>query len=260
MARIRTIKPEFPQSESMGRVSRDARLCFVQMWTIADDEGRLRGASRMLASLLFPYDDDAPALMEGWLCELAGEGCIYRYQVDGTSYIQIAKWLEHQKIDRPSKSKFPAFDASSRKLANDREASSLDLGPRTKEKDQEVIPPIAPPCAEEENGAVTAWNVMAAETGLPRVQHMTEQRRVKLRQRLKDCGGLVGWSAALDRIRGSPFLLGQNKDGWRADFDFVLQSKSFTKLMEGAYDGRKGTGDDGGPSNPFVRILAEGFC
>ena len=59
MARIRTIKPEFPQSESMGRVSRDARLCFVMLWTIADDSGRLRGNSRMLASLLFPYDDDA---------------------------------------------------------------------------------------------------------------------------------------------------------------------------------------------------------
>jgi hypothetical protein len=59
MARIRTIKPEFPQSESMGRISRDARLLFVQLWCICDDHGRTRAASRMLASLLFPYDDDA---------------------------------------------------------------------------------------------------------------------------------------------------------------------------------------------------------
>ena len=57
MARIRSIKPELPQSESMGNVSRDARLTFVQLFTLADDEGRLRGNSRMLASLLFPYDD-----------------------------------------------------------------------------------------------------------------------------------------------------------------------------------------------------------
>ena len=49
MARIRTIKPEFPQSESMGRVSRDARLLFVQLWCICDDHGRTRAASRMLA-------------------------------------------------------------------------------------------------------------------------------------------------------------------------------------------------------------------
>src|SRR5688572_17645353 len=102
MARIRTIKPEFPQSESMGRVSREARLLFAMLWTIADDEGRLRGASRLLASLLYPYDDDAPALMDGWLEELEGVDCIRRYEVGGTRYVEITKWLDHQKIDRPS--------------------------------------------------------------------------------------------------------------------------------------------------------------
>lgn len=110
MARIRTIKPEFPQSESMGNVSRDARLTFLELWTIADDEGRLRGNSRMLASLLFPYDDDAPALIDGWLGELEREGCIVRYKVDGQSYVEICNWLIHQKIDKPSKSKIPPFE------------------------------------------------------------------------------------------------------------------------------------------------------
>jgi hypothetical protein len=61
MGRIRTIKPEFPQSESLARVSRDARLCFVALWTICDDAGRARGNGRMLASLLFPYDELNPA-------------------------------------------------------------------------------------------------------------------------------------------------------------------------------------------------------
>jgi hypothetical protein len=137
MARIRTIKPEFPQSESMGNVTRDARLCFIMLWTIADDSGRLRGASRMLASLLFPYDNDAPKLMDKWLAELEREHCILRYEVDGAQYIEIAKWLDHQKIDRPSPSKFPAFDVSSRTIESPREDSSLDQGPRT--KDQEGI-------------------------------------------------------------------------------------------------------------------------
>lgn len=105
MARIRTIKPEFPQSESMGRVSREARLCFILLWTIADDEGRLRGNSRMLASLLYPYDDDAPKLISKWLTELEQEGCVIVYEVEKNHYIQICNWLNHQKIDRPSTSK-----------------------------------------------------------------------------------------------------------------------------------------------------------
>lgn len=58
MGRIRTIKPEFPQSESVGRLSREARLLFLLMLTIADDEGRMRGNGRFIAAQLYPYDDD----------------------------------------------------------------------------------------------------------------------------------------------------------------------------------------------------------
>lgn len=156
MARIRTIKPEFPQSESMGNVSRDARLCFVLLWTLADDSGRLRGNSRMLASLLFPYDDDAPGLIGGWLDELERERCITRYQVDGSSYVEIAKWLSHQKIDKPTPSKLPAFDGCSRILANPRESSSLDQGPKDQgPKDQgehaTASPPTTPGTEKQKN-------------------------------------------------------------------------------------------------------------
>lgn len=112
MARIRTIKPEFPQSESMGRVSRDARLTFILLWTLADDSGRLRGSSRMLASLLFPYDDDAKRGIDKWLSELDAEGCVRRYTVDGNVYIEIPNWRSHQKIDKPSASKLPPFENS----------------------------------------------------------------------------------------------------------------------------------------------------
>ena len=113
MARIRSIKPETPQSESMGRVSRDARLLFIMLWTLADDSGRLRGSSRMLASLLFPYDNDAPDLIDDWLGELVQEVCIKQYQASGHEYIQLCNWLKHQKIDKPSQSKIPAFDDAS---------------------------------------------------------------------------------------------------------------------------------------------------
>lgn len=107
MARIRSIKPEFPQSESMGRVSRDARLLFVLLWTICDDHGRSRAHSRMLASTLFPYDEDAGEGVKRWLDELANEGCIRLYEVNGSQYLQITGWSKHQKIDKPSKPQFP---------------------------------------------------------------------------------------------------------------------------------------------------------
>ena len=152
MARIRTIKPEFPHSESMGRVSREARLLFIQLWTIADDAGRLRGNSRILASLLYPYDDDAKDLIDDWIAELEREDCIIRYVVDGSTYLQILHWLEHQKIDRPSQSKIPEFDETSRALANPREPSSGDReGTCTSTGNgKDLSTAAAPPCEPPE--------------------------------------------------------------------------------------------------------------
>ncbi|WP_099764138.1 hypothetical protein [Janthinobacterium sp. 35] len=125
----------------MGKVSRDARLLFILTWTLADDEGRLRGSSRMLASLLFPYDDDAPSLIDGWIAELVAEGCVYVYSVEGSTYMQIAKWLNHQKIDKPSKSKIPEFVEPSRNVANARggikDQGSKDQGSEERIEGQE---------------------------------------------------------------------------------------------------------------------------
>jgi hypothetical protein len=144
MGRIRTIKPEFPQSENIGKLSRDSRLLYIQLWTIADDSGRARAASRMLASLLYPYDDDARDLIDRWLDELEGGGHIRRYDVGGSYYLEIVKWLEHQKIDKPSASRLPSFDAGSPIV---REDSTTDLGPvpRTIDPDQGSSTSASPP-------------------------------------------------------------------------------------------------------------------
>jgi hypothetical protein len=263
MARIRTIKPEFPQSESMGKISRDARLCFVMLWTIADDAGRLRGASRMLASLLFPYDDDAPKLIDGWLAELEAEGCIARYLVDGAHYVEIANWLDHQKIDRPSKSNIPPFDEGSRIIASPREPSSEDLrtkdqGPRTKEGTVREDAPLPFPDPADHAEAIRLWNEMASECGLPRCDVLNATRKRSLAKRLAECAGLDGWRYALAQIRGSPFLLGENDRGWRADIDFVLTQSKFTKLMEGGYDrSSRVQGANAGGLTGFAAVAAE---
>jgi hypothetical protein len=138
MARIRTIKPEFPQSESIGALSRDARLLFIQLWTIVDDAGRSRAASRMLASLLYPYDDDAAGLIDGWLAELEQSGFVRRYIFEGSTYLEVSNWLKHQKIDHPSASRFPAYSPDLAKPREDSRSLAPDLGPRTSTKDQDI--------------------------------------------------------------------------------------------------------------------------
>jgi hypothetical protein len=242
MARIRTIKPEFPQSESIGRVSRDARLLFIMLWTISDDEGRARASSRMLASLLFPYDDDAAQNIPEWLMELERERCIRVYVVDGNTYLQIEKWLDHQKIDHPSKSKLPS---PPEKIAKAREGSRKSRSGKegkgeegTKDQGWEGTYLSA-----DADVAVEEYNSVARDLGWPEAQVLTDTRSKQLRARLKDCGGIEGWHSAMAKARASPFLRGDSgrdkaHEGWVPDLDFFIQPKSFTKLMEGKYDQR----------------------
>jgi hypothetical protein len=122
MPRIRTIQPNFAHSNSIMHLSRDARLLFVQLWTLVDDAGRSRALPAELAAQLYALDHDAPLLLPGWLDELEREGCIERYTVDGIDYLRVVSWRKHQKIDRPTPSRLPA--APREPLASPREDSS----------------------------------------------------------------------------------------------------------------------------------------
>lgn len=119
--------------------------------------------------------------------------------------------------------------------------------PAQRNSSETVAIHIHKPVSEEEDSltgvvqsepqqAVIAWNAMAARAGLPRVQTLTETRRRAVAARLRECGGLGGWHEAMRRIEATPWLLGDNDRGWRADFDFICRQSKFTKLMEGGYD------------------------
>jgi hypothetical protein len=211
MARIRTIKPEFPQSETVGRLSRDARLLFVQLWTIADDAGRLRGASRMLASLLYPYDDDAPKLMPKWLEELEAKDCIRCYEVDGSQYIEIINWLKHQKIDRPSESRIPPYREGSTKPREESRASDADLGPRTSTKDQEDIRAVAKATRPSDSSFDEFWKVYPKREGANPKSPARKlfETAVKSRHEIQAIiGGAKRYAAECDRtkIAGTPHV------------------------------------------------------
>lgn len=137
--------------------------------------------------------------------------------------------------------------------------SSPSPSPDKKRSEEEVKPNGAhapgPPAPDACMVAVEAWNALASDLGLSVVQRLTDPRRRSLRARLTECGGIEGWHAALARVRASPFLLGQTGKAWKANFDFLLQQSSFTKLMEGAYDSVKGT--DGGGLTGWGAVAAE---
>ncbi len=140
--------------------------------------------------------------------------------------------------------------------ASQQDPSKPPIAETAEPEETPAIPAFLQRGQHEEAAAIEAWNAFAGEHGLAKVQKLTDARRTRLHRRLNDLGGLDGWRAALDRVAASSFLLGENKTGWRADFDFLLQEKSLTKLMEGGYDR---SSRSTGAGNGFVALAAEAF-
>lgn len=94
--------------------------------------------------------------------------------------------------------------------------------------------PTEQPVTEGE--VLDAWQERMVPLGYSAIRKLTTERKRRLRARIKEFPDLDDWQRAFGALERSGFLKGDNDRGWRADFDFLLQPKSFTKLLEGAYD------------------------
>lgn len=92
--RARNIKPGFYRNADLAECSLQARYIVPGLWMLADREGRLRDKPKQIKLELCPVDD---VDIDKLLGELEQVGHIIRYQAEGKRYIQIRKFLKHQK-------------------------------------------------------------------------------------------------------------------------------------------------------------------
>lgn len=136
--------------------------------------------------------------------------------------------------------------ATDRKRAQANEAYKDKEKDKEKEKDgEESASGEAPKKAglsslPDYNGVMQVFNKTFGGK-LPLVEKMTERRRAAVKARMAEYGADAVGRAFL-KVLASPFLLGRNGRGWRADFDWIFSPGNFTKILEGTYDDR---GDPG---------------
>ncbi len=113
--------------------------------------------------------------------------------------------------------------------------------PRTRTREQDPLNKKreASPHASSEgvNELVEKWNAIP---GVGHVKKITDGRRRAYRARAKDSDWLESLDPAMEKVKASAFMQGQNDRGWKADLDFFLRPDTVTKIMEGKYDDRKG--------------------
>lgn len=169
-------------------------------------------------------------------------------------------------ITIPNWSKYQNFDALDRKRERDRE---YQREYRRRQKalaeggDEEIQPdpPALPEGDEDESGVphtpeepkdppeqpknlverklsdvervMEAWNSIKK---LRPVRNILpgKNRDIMLRARIRE-NGIDAVLEAIENIKKSPFLLGDNKKGWQITFDWFVKPNNFTKVLEGNY-------------------------
>lgn len=131
-------------------------------------------------------------------------------------------------------------------------------------KQGDLLPPAEPVASEKPKQieaieaariVARAWNEMAGRCGLAKIEKLTTTRGAAICRRILDAGSLEKFLEVMARIERTPWMLGENDRGWRADFDFILQPSSFTKLMEGAYERGKRSGTNYSANGAYMGAL-----
>lgn len=100
--RIRTTRPEYYTSPTVGEMSWDARLVFHDLWSYVEDNGVNYDSARLFKSACMPYDGDHVIdRIEAAFNELEKLGCIIRYERDGHRLLFIPGFRKWQKVPHP---------------------------------------------------------------------------------------------------------------------------------------------------------------
>jgi len=151
VGRIRTIKPEFFKSRPVGRLTAHERLAFIWLWTEADDAGNVEWDPVLLKIGAWPFDDVLTEDSVRAQGALMREGLVTVYECRGQLYAHVNGWEEHQRINRPSPPRCPAFTDGCAVLTEDslrtHGALTEDSSPEGKgrERERKVKDPPNPP-------------------------------------------------------------------------------------------------------------------
>ena len=107
MARNRMLNPDFWFDEEICSLSFEARLLYMGLWGICDDNyATFPNKPKWVKAQVFPYDNmDTQPL----LTELSNIKKIIPFEENCKKYYWIKNFFKHQYINRPSKAKYPPY-------------------------------------------------------------------------------------------------------------------------------------------------------
>lgn len=118
--------------EKIGSLPPEARLLYIGTWSLADDNGVLRGNPAYIRSQLFAYDEEVTAAdVRRWIELLTAERMLVPFTHRGEHYLLVRRFRDHQKIDARYATELIPFAEVEAAIAEAETANTLtDNAPR----------------------------------------------------------------------------------------------------------------------------------
>ena len=101
------LNPEFWLDEEVSTLSPHARLLYMGLWGICDDNhATFPNRPSWIKIQIFPYESVSIPLL---LTELEEIGKIFKFTAEDSEWYWIKNFLKHQRVERPSRPKYPKY-------------------------------------------------------------------------------------------------------------------------------------------------------
>lgn len=158
------------------------------------------------------------------------------------NYMQEYRKKQKDKIECKTNSKLygkinSKANVSSAEVYN-KELDKEELDNKEKEEENDLIVSKDTIRQTDVQRTIDEWNTLE-EFGINPVKRMTPKREQAVKARIRQ-NHMDDILEAIENIRHSSFLQGQNKEGWMITFDWFLKPGNFAKVFEGNYLDKSG--------------------
>ena len=110
----------------------------------------------------------------------------------------------------------------------------IDTLPADKSANRVGVLPIGQTC----NDVIVLYHTICKSYPTLRAKSAARMKTIGARLRTS---GIDAIKEVFTKAEASDFLKGNNKNGWKASFDWIIKESNFNKILEGNYDNRNGS-------------------
>lgn len=169
----------------------------------------------------------------GFISQMPIVGCNKRTIARKFQHLVESNVLEHIILKKGGTFSLYKFGRNYKSLVSDQ---STEVETEETEETEETGDGVGGETQDRDHIDYEAFHTVYNDTctNLPKCAKLTEKRKNAIRNFLKEYT-LDDWKEVCRRANTSPFLIGKNERGWKADFDFLLRIDKATKILEKGY-------------------------